>query len=666
MDQQQQTNLKKLALSFPLALLLGFLIGLVVAVTQIMQGGDINYGLWRTALSQLTYAINVGFFTALHLAVLVFVLTLVQLLLGRDYTAGLRTSIGFLLFYPLFFLVIWFYTDLYVSLRNVETHRLPKLIRDNSDLWIYLKSYFLQHIDLWAVAKLWVNRTWWMLSSVLVAGVFGYWFARAWQWAAGRWRKKRSAETERAVLKKKASRRLIPLGIVVFVLVLSNMADKALALAQQGPTPRVILISIDTLRADRLGCYGNERAKTPYLDLLAQNGVLFEDAISNSAWTLPGHGAMLTGVQPTALGLFKVTDRLDSHALTLAEVMREQGFDTGAIVSYILLDRVYGFDQGFEYFDYEHMQPAKQIVDKAIEYIGQRHDQKFFLFLHLYDPHWPYEPTEKTAGEFWPYVMTPLVMNLIGTGDYAQFALKVINGPPVLNEYCLAMYDGEIADVDLELGRLFTYLYEKQLIDDTIVIVTSDHGEEFRDHGTFGHGLTLYDESLRVPLIMRYPRMLPEGVRVEGQVQLLDVFPTVLDLAGIDSAQFELGGRNLYADIHAGAADAVPMIAETSMSGDPRYALRDGHYKLITPYQLDFGGNLKLDKPNEVFDIQADPEERNNLAPDHPKMLEMLSQEMARQMEQIKNRWGMGEGYSRSQALSAEEIEHLRSLGYLN
>jgi arylsulfatase A-like enzyme len=349
----------------------------------------------------------------------------------------------------------------------------------------------------------------------------------------------------------------------------------------------------------------------------------------------------------------------------MAEVFRERGFDTGAIVSYILLDRVYGFDQGFAYFDYEDLQPAKTVVDKALAYIEPRLFRKFFLFLHIYDAHWPYEPKEETAREFWPHFIGPELRELIDTGDYAQHALKVIKGPPLYNEYSQAMYDGEIHDIDTELGRLFRYLIDKRLIDRTAIVVTSDHGEQFLEHGLFGHGLTLYDEELRVPLIMRYPHLLPADQRVKGQVQTLDILPTVLGLAGIDARRYRLGGRDLLLMAAAGAATPLPMIAETSMSGDPRYAVRDGARKLVTPYALDFGHGLEVDKPEEVFDLAVDPREQNNLAPDHPKMAEVLRQQMADQMARVRATWGTGEGLTRSQALSAEEIDRLRSLGYI-
>lgn len=659
-----KTELKKIALTLPLGLLVGFAVGLVAAIRQLAEQGDFHYGLWHTVIGQLTQTLNGSFFVAFNAMLLLMLLTTLQVVLGRAFAPSLRTGLGVLLFFPLYLTIIWLFTYFTVSGQSVETHKLPAIIRENTEFSLYIERYFWTRLDLVAVTKTFANRFWWMISGILLASIFGVWFDRCCAAVMRLVRRRRPATTP-ARLGKWSARLLIPLSTAVVILIVLNMTHKALTLAGQDPRPNVVLISIDTLRADRLGCYGNQTAKTPYLDLLAKNGVVFDEAISNSSWTLPGHGAMLTGMQPATLGLFKVTDRLDNHALTVAEVMRENGFDTGAITSYILLDKVYGFHQGFDYFDYEDLQPADEIVDKAMRYIEPRLMKKFFLFLHLYDPHWPYEPEEEIAKEFWPGQIVNPLRQLIATTDYAQFAIKVIRGADLLNDFCLAMYDGEIAQVDRELGRLFTFLYDKKVIDRSVLIVTSDHGEEFRDHGYFGHGLTLYDEVLRVPLIMRFPLMLPEGVLVQGQVQLLDLFPTILGLVGLEADKYDLPGRDLLGMIHAGAADPLPMIAETSMSGEPRYAFRNGRHKLITPYDLDFGRNIKIAKPEEVFDLQADPAERTNLAATHPKMAEILRRGMAEQMEAIRQRSAAGKSFSRSEQLSAQEIERLRSLGYL-
>jgi arylsulfatase A-like enzyme len=666
---------KKFVWLLAVCALAGFAVGAVVAVGRVAADGHAAHGLWRTVIQTVTTALNAGAFDAFSLGAFLALLMLPQVAAGREFRAALRFAVGFVLFYPLFFVAIWLFTDFAVTALRMETHRLPELVRKNQDFVEFIERNFFAHLDVRQLRRLLIGNAGWTWPSLLLAALFGVWFERGGS-ALAVWLPRRAPRLARiftpagsAPSAAKTGRRRFALVAVMClagaVVLLANLANKVALLTNREPRPNVILISIDTLRADRLGCYGHARADTPNLDRLAANGVLFEEAISNASWTLPGHSAMLTGVQPTALGIFKVTDRLDRKTLTLAEIYREHGFDTGAIVSYILVDQVYGFGQGFDHFDYVDAQPAADIVDKAIAYIEPRQRQKFFLFLHLYDPHWPYEPKEETAKAVWPTYIGGDLRNLIDTGDYAQFALKVINGPPLYNDYSRAMYDGEIHDVDTELGRLFLYLVQKNLIDRTVLVVTSDHGEQFLDHGLFGHGLTLYDEELRVPLLVRFPHLLPSGVRVKGQVQLLDLAPTLLGLTGLPKDRFTFGGRDLLLVAGSGSASPVPMLAETSMSGDPRYALRNGQHKLLTPYTLDFGGGLQVARPEEVYDLLADPAEKTNLAPDHPKMAEVLQQEMATLLGAIRERWGIGEGLSRSQALSPEEVERLRSLGYI-
>ena len=659
-----QEKAKRLLWVIPALLVAGLLVGLAALVVELAQNGDIGHGLWRTVLATITTILNHCVYGGFSLGVFIVLLASAQIASGRDLAPSLRAAIGFQLFYPIFMTIVWLVTDLAVSAFHLEAHKLPEVIRQNEELSLFLLDNYLAQLDIAALGQNLIVKAGWLWPSFLPAAVFGVWFERAWT-ALVAWRRKRAPAGD-SPSSRSPVWAVATVSTLAAVLLLLNMANLYAKLTTRQPQPNVILISLDTVRADHLGCYGDQHAQTPVLDRLATNGVLFEEAISNSSWTLPGHGGMLTGVQPTALGLFKVTDRLDAKALTMAEVFHEHGFDTGAIASYILLDKVYGFDQGFEYFDYVDHQPAAQVVDKAIAYVSQRQQQKFFLFLHLYDAHWPYEPELSTARRFWPHGVGTELHDLLDTGDYARFALKVLRGPRLFNDYCLAMYNGELHDVDKQLGRLFKFLLKQGLDNRTVIVVTSDHGEEFLEHGLFGHGLTLYDESLHVPLIMRFPHLLPSGVRVKGQVQLLDLFPTLLGLTGIDASVYDHGGRDLTFAAAAGEVNPVPVVAETNMSGERRYALRTGVHKFLTPVNLDFGNGLTVERGEEVYDLASDPAEERNLVSTHPKMLDILKQQLAEQLSIIESRWGMGEAFSRSEELSAEEIERLRSLGYIN
>lgn len=654
---------KRLLSVIPVLIVGGFFAGVVAAIVRVVLAGDLAYNLWHTALDTTNVTINHTVYGALSLAVFVMVLAWLQVMAGRKAAGALRAAVGFNLFFPLFLLVIWVATERAVTGFALATHKLPELVRQNDNLGRFLLENYLAGLNVATMPAKLLTKAGWLWPSFLLAGLFGVWFDRGLGWALRR--RKRRAEPADPTRQRRLTRLTVSLVTVGAALIIINMAALTARLTNRELRPNVILISVDTLRADALGCYGNPRANTVALDRLAHNGVLFEDCISNSSWTLPGHGAMLTGVQPTALGLSKVTDRLSDNALTMAEVLRENGFATGAVTSYILLDRVYGFDQGFEYFDYVDNQPAGDIVDKAIAFVSRHERRKFFLFLHLYDPHWPYEPSEATAARLWPHGPTPEIRKLIDIGDYARFAIEVIRGPRVLNDFCRAMYDGEVDDVDTQLGRLLGHLVRRGLENRTVIVVTSDHGEEFLEHGLFGHGLTLYDESLRVPLIMRFPHLLPSGVRVKGQVQTLDIFPTVLGLVGLDAARYNLGGRDLLFSAAAGDVEPVPILAETSMSGDHRFAVRTGDHKLLTPVHLDFGKDLLVERGEEIYDLTVDPGETTNLAADQPETADALKALMARQLQTIRERWGLGKDLSHSRTLSPEETERLRSLGYI-
>ncbi len=668
-----ENNLRHLLYVAPLALAIGLVTGLTMAIVRVAGSGDWSFGLWRAMIADVNSALNAGLFTAFYLAALLYIIAAVQLLFGRSLAGAVLCSAGILLFYPLLLTFIWLTTKLLVEAQQVSLHRLPHLLRENTDFTLYLQRHWLDYLNPMGVVHAVFRHGPWLLASALPALGMGIWFERGFRRllpGVVAWAGRQVAAPEPVADGKPGRNRWVVRSVLVVVTagsiaILSNIVAEGSSLMRGEARPNVILVSIDTLRADRLGCYGNTQGITPAIDKLAARGVVFEEAIANAPWTLPSHGGMLTGVQPSALGLYKVTDRLSVHALTLAEVLHDDGYDTGAVVSYVLLDKVYGFHQGFDYFDYVDEQPAAQVVDKALKFLEPRTRQKFFLFLHFYDPHWQYEPPADAARKFWPRPVPADVRQFVAERDFTRFAINWIHGPDTFNEYCLAMYNGEVFEVDRQLERVLRFLVDRQMIDRTLVVITSDHGEEFREHGLVGHGLTLYDESLRVPLVMRLPLMMPEGVRIKGQVQTIDLFPTILSAVGLDPSTLALDGRDLLPLIQGGQVAPVPMLLETAMSGETRYALRDGHYKLIQPYQLDFGSELKINKPEELFDLNADPAERQNLAVTPTAECDALREVMGRRIEAVRREHAAGTGRSRSQALSPEETERLRSLGYL-
>jgi len=294
------------------------------------------------------------------------------------------------------------------------------------------------------------------------------------------------------------------------------------AAAAPRPARNLLIITLDTTRADHLSAYGGREAKTPVLERLAREGTRFEYAFAAAPVTLPSHASLFTGLYPTAHGIRNNGNfRLEAGALTLAEALRAQRFTNGAVIGSQVLDSRYGLDQGFD--DYDDQLPpeervktlftertATEVADRGIDWLRQRGEERWFLWLHFFDPHFEYRPPE-----------------------------------PFKTEYAGHPYDGEIAYADREVGRVLEALRELGQLDTTLVVVTSDHGEGLGDHGESSHGLFVYDATMRVPLLLRHPGSVPAGRVVAPLVRLIDVFPTALDLLALPPAAPGIHGVTL-------------------------------------------------------------------------------------------------------------------------
>lgn len=319
---------------------------------------------------------------------------------------------------------------------------------------------------------------------------------------------------------------------------------------EHASAPNVLLISIDTLRADHLSCYGYERPTTPNIDALAKEGVLFEDAMSSAPWTLPSYGSLFTGLTPgrhyagyyrdmeELYGTDKVLDPnrpkskisrqpLRSDVPTLAGLLAEHGWATAGFVNNVFLLPTLGLDRGFQrYAQYQYN--AIMGADTALAWIREQ-SRPWFCFAHFMDPHLPYCPPIPWDTKFtdvaladrpdWPPKLDGLRKN--GLGADGKQAL-------------IAHYDGEIAFTDDQIGRMLRELDASGALENTIVVIHADHGEEFWEHGGYEHGHSQYREVLHVPLIVRFPGKVPAGMRVSSRVRSMDLFPTLLELTGID------------------------------------------------------------------------------------------------------------------------------------
>lgn len=391
--------------------------------------------------------------------------------------------------------------------------------------------------------------------------------------------------------------------------------------AVRSAQPRgIVLISIDTLRADRLGCYGYDKPTSPHIDALAREALRYTNAVAPVALTLPSHATMLTGVIPPQHGVRgNLHFRLGESNVTLAEQLAPAGYRAGGFVSSYVLDPQFGLGQGFEHYSgvLDLTLPSPDAVERsaadttaeALRWLEGAGDAPFFLFLHLYDPHFPYE------------------------------------APPAFAERFDDPYDAEIAYADAHVGKVVERLRETGLYDDVLLIVTADHGESLGEHGEQFHGFFCYQSTLHVPLIVKPAGGVKAGV-IDRRVGIADIAPTVLAAAGLEPEQV-LDGRDLLAE-----GDVEPVYFEslrpTTEGANPIAGLADRRWKFI------------MTKRPELYDLEADPGEVRNQLEVEPAPARRLHKQL-KQTLLDRSREAADSGLT----LDAAAVERLRSLGYV-
>jgi arylsulfatase A-like enzyme len=436
--------------------------------------------------------------------------------------------------------------------------------------------------------------------------------------------------------------------------------------------PNVVLVTIDTLRADHCSSYGYSRETTPFLDTLAAAGARFEIAYAPMAVTGPAHATLFTSLSPIATGVLSNGLRLSSDHPVLAEILREEGYETAAFVGSYVVSHHFDFDRGFTRFDDDFKgskqsfkskkwegekvegifdRPAADTTDRVLTWLGARSpDRPFFLWVHYFDPHRPYAAPPAYLERFLP------------------------ESEPSWRELSLAKYDAEILYTDEQLERLIRAIDVSEGEERSLVLVTADHGEGLRDHGWPGHGPLLYEEDVRVPLVLRWTgRIQPETV-ISTPVALIDVVPTVLDLlelprdtmllqgsslapALVGSAQLE-AKREIYLQRRtylterltrkAGPRGAPPVNLE--IRGD-KFGVRRGRWKYIEALE---------EGTRELYDLEQDPRERHDVYPQRTEIARKLSQKIAD--------WRRAQGAlatSAEREVAPEDLDRLRALGYL-
>lgn len=398
--------------------------------------------------------------------------------------------------------------------------------------------------------------------------------------------------------------------------------------------PNVIFITVDTLRADHLGCYGAAMAKTPTTDALARDGLLFEHASSQVPLTWPSHAAMLTGMYPFQNGVQDFTGQpLSPQLRSIAQAFKAAGYATGAVVSSFVLDRSWGLARGFDFYDDAFSAKTFQerdigLVDRraaasvshAITWLDKTHARPFFLWLHLYDPHSPYDPPE-----------------------------------PYRTEYKNHPYDGEIAYADHELGRLLGWLRTNKIYDSSLIVFASDHGESLGDHGENEHGFFLYDSTTRVPLILKPPAA--SGIRpgrVARPVETVAIAPTLLKLAGVkDALETQFVAAALVGSKTASMASersySETFYPFSSFGWSPLHSIEIGHYRYID-----------APKP-ELYDETADPAEANNIIAQQAATAAVLKEKL----QTLLREHPFQSSSEATPGMTPETQDKLRALGYV-
>jgi len=434
----------------------------------------------------------------------------------------------------------------------------------------------------------------------------------------------------------------------------------------------IILITIDALRPDHISAYGYDQIQTKAIDQLAEAGIVFENALSNAPWTYPSFISLLTSQYPESISNCKNL-RVDSKVITLAEVLKESGWRTIAILTNPFLVKKFNLTQGFEmlYHSDEMIfmdlvlytqlydllgrinsklflkESSPNITNQAVKFIKKVQSEKFFLWIHYIDPHLPYCDPWATPRPLPPAYQGPISCNFVDWKSVYKGKLKLNRQDIAVLEY---LYDGGILFVDKQLARLFNYLHKNQLWEKSMIILSSDHGEEFYEHKSLHHGTSQYWELIHIPLIIKLPGRNPPS-RVREMVELIDLAPTILDFLGIDIPKSFKG------------TSFAPIFRKTSWSPKPYFfsscnfwgptlkAIRTSKYTLIY--------NLKK-QTHQLFDRQKDPFEQKNLAEEMKEQSKFLLEKLKEHLAEVEFHPS-----SKARSMVQPDLNRLRALGYV-
>ena len=430
-----------------------------------------------------------------------------------------------------------------------------------------------------------------------------------------------------------------------------------------GDSFNIVLITIDTLRADHLSCYGYERETSPYIDSIAQQGILFKNCIAPSSWTAPSMVSLFTSTYPVSHGVIHGLafqkakgfrqEVFSENLITLPALLKKHGYTTFGASSNHHLTAEFGFARGFDYFKYLKWQPAQQINDIVYSWSDAiKEADRFFLWVHYIDPHHPYYPKSPWIEQY--SSAQPTHLKELSRKKNHELTPQVKEKPELLTDI-IALYDSEINYVDFCIGKLIERF---DLDKNTLLIITSDHGEQFMEHGKIGHAINLHKEELHVPLIIKLPDV-SKMRSISRQVSLIDIMPTILELLDLDHPEQTAGtpllkGRGIAARLKEAVPGrhAVPTFFAELESNAILKTIITPPWKYIYDYRR---------KSGELYNIISDPSEQTNLIDEHTERADNLREHLfswAAQARKIPPK-------SHFFQLSPEEQEKLAVLGYL-
>lgn len=471
------------------------------------------------------------------------------------------------------------------------------------------------------------------------------------------------------------------MAVVLGILLVAVLGSLILLRRPLSPRPNVLLITMDSLRPDHLGCYDYARANTPNIDALAQDGVIFMEAIAQATFTHISVPSMITGKYPTFTRVKSPAAHLDSSHITLAEVLQEQGYFTYGIVA----NWNESFNQGFEQIHSDSQHTLRK-TELCLEALDQLDDHPFFIWLYYWDPHAPYAPPAEfmrvyEAHYTWEdgksYSRPSRVEKNENLRDPSGFyggtprvLVRINEGKIVLTqaerEHLINLYDAEITFVDSNIKEVLDKIKELGLWENTMVVLNADHGEAFGEHGRYYHGRTIYEEQVRVPLIIKPPQSLATGKAIHGPVRNLDIMPTILDYCDIQTPA-EIQGQSLRPFIINGHSPNLPTCLETF--GYPKgkssifqlIGYRQGEYKLIF--------DLVADR-TELYHLYQDPGETNDLLAEGEAPLSLKEREAELRADllkslNIKRLAGLKLTFRSMDKMDRNARQRLRALGYI-